>query len=357
MNLENHKFLNFLNLSLENEICSKFSDSLFNLYEASKLNIDSSLEEIYFINSKRICQKIRNEAINLLSSLEIKKIFESNSNPYNYANNFMNNELKLPPLISLTTISSRFNENILKTINSIIEQDCKIHSINLYISEDKFLLDKGISKNESLLKKIADKGINIYSTNNIGPYRKQIPILLQLSDSNAPPNTPIITIDDDIVYPKWIVRSLVENLECCEAVIAHRGREIVKNGNFLSPYNNFLIPKESKSILNLANGKNGIAYKFKFFPKNKEDLLFGPVIAPTADDIWCKWITAQKGIPTIILEPRAAFSTKYDFEESTSSNDESLFHSYNKSGTNDVAISKMESFFETNYNFCLKEVF
>ena len=357
MTLENHKFLHFLNKSIENEIDLNFSDSLFNLYEASKLKIDLSFDEIYKIHTKRICQKIKIESNKLLQNVKIKKIFESNKNPNNYAKSFSGNEFNLPPLISLTTISSRFNESILETLDSIIKQDCEFHSINLYISEDKFLLDEGISKDEPFLMEIANKGINIYSTINYGPYRKQIPILLQLSNSSAPPNTPIITIDDDVIYPNWIIKSFIENLESCESVICHRGREIKKDGNYLSQYKKFSVPKENKSFLNLATGKNGIAYKFKFFPKNKEDLFIGPIIAPTSDDIWCKWVTAQRGIPTLILEPNAAFKPKYDFKESTKSNDLSLFNSFNKLRSNDIAINNMESFFRMNYNFSLKEVF
>ena len=183
-------------------------------------------------------------------------------------------------------------------------------------------------------KFIANKGINIYSTPNLGPYRKMMPIILQLNKCLGYPNTPIITIDDDVIYPNYIIGKITNELIYSNSVVAHRGRKLIKNNNRIGLYKESSVPSNGKSFSHLGNGKNGIGYRLKYFPKKSEEMI-GPIIAPTADDIWSKWITSSKGIPTIILEPEAAYDSKLDFEESYNNDKRSLFNSYNKHGIND----------------------
>jgi hypothetical protein len=247
------------------------------------------------------------------------------------------------PIVSLTTISTRI-ERVAQTIESLVKQTLQPYSVNLYISETPYLLDKGIdSKNENL-QRIIDLGANVYMTSNIGPYRKQCPIVRQLKTACAAPGTLIVTADDDVFYPPEILERLAESARLEDAVVAHRGREIVFNKHRLAPYGNFGIPTSTNHHLNIATGKNGIAYRLKHFPDDPTEYV-GPYLAPTADDIWCKWVTGIQCIPTIILEPSAAYDPRLDFLESAPLDKNGLFHVFNAKGANDGAMLNMESFF------------
>lgn len=317
---------------------NKFSEALAEYlliekkYAASKA-ILSTVK--YSIN--RLLVKTEKQASNL--DLGIQALYETPNTPVNY----VYDEKSPKPLISLTAISTRI-ERVAITIRSIKKQTLQPHSINLYISQDSYLVDEGIQANCGHLKEIFSLGVNIYNVKNIGPYRKQYPIIEQLKSAGADPKTPIVTIDDDVIYPKEIIKSLVETMSEKNAIVAHRGREISVTENAIADYSEFPIPSQYSSLNNVGTGKNGIAYQLGFFPASKKNYI-GHILAPTADDIWCKWASTVYCVPTIILEPNAAYDASLDFEETAPEDKRGLFHNYNARGTNDIAINNMESYF------------
>lgn len=246
-------------------------------------------------------------------------------------------------VISMTTISGRLNR-VGRTVDCILRQTSPIHSINLYISDEPYLLDTGIPRNEPLLRELHEKGVNIYLVPNIGPYRKQHFVIKQLRAAAASEETILVTVDDDVLYPENSIGPLVEACHSQQCVVAHRGRKMLFEKDKLGPYRSFVPPTIKRSHANLATGRNGVAYKLRFFPKD-ESLFVGPALAPTADDLWCKWITAFYCIPTMITEPTAAFDPSKDYSDSDKNNKNSLFHSYNARGTNDTAMHALEIFF------------
>ena len=249
----------------------------------------------------------------------------------------------LSPVVSLTCISSRL-ERLPATLETLFAQDLKPHSVNLYISSEPHLLDKGIPKDHPVLKKVHAMGTNVYEVKNLGPFRKQYPVVAQLHSVNADPSTMIVTVDDDVLYPKDTLRNLATLCKRKQCVVAQRGREMLYADGKVAAYSSFRIPTASVSHMNLANGRNGIMYKLRFFPKN-HGLYVGPWLAPTADDLWCKWMTAYYCVPTILTEPKAAFDSNFDFEETDKGDKISLFHAFNARGTNDIAIESLEAYF------------
>lgn len=247
------------------------------------------------------------------------------------------------PIISLTAISSRI-DRVARTVDSIANQSLRPHSINLYISEDPYLLDKGIARDDANVRRIIDAGVNVYVTPNIGPYRKQYPLIQQLKKRGAALETLIVTIDDDVLYPPHVLEKLVEAARYADAVIAYRGRQMAYDKVTVASYRKFEVPQSATSHLNLATGKNGIAYRLKHFPTDPCEYI-GPELAPTADDIWCKWVTGIRCIPTMIIDPGSAYDAKFDFPESAPTDKNGLFHAFNKNGTNDESMRNMEAFF------------
>lgn len=331
-----------------------------NLPEAINLSVEvlkdknmQSLHKIIKPNLQRIIDKVDFE-INKFWK-EPLVVYQTERNPNTYLSDikYIKNR-NFPPLISLTTISGRL-ERLKKTIKSILEQGADIHSINLYISDTPYLLDKGIDKNSNELIEIYNMGVNIYCVPNTGPYRKQIPIVYQLKKLGADPLTPIITMDDDVIYPNNIVERLMA-IKNHDFVVSHRGRTILLNKDGISNYADFSVPTSHSNYLNLGTGKNGILYRLGFFPDSIRGY-FGPIIAPTADDLWCKWITACRCIPTEVLEPQAAFDSKLDFIESDPKDKNSLFHSFNSKGSNNYAIQSLENYFYYKFGHNLFSIY
>jgi len=299
----------------------------------------AKLLPIIDLNVERIVQKVKMDKT--FSHLKVEAVYENSQNPSTYSNGHY--AVKGVPLISLTAISTRL-DRVYKTIETLTKQTLNPHSINLYVSTDPYLIDEGVDSKNPALKKIADLGANIYIVDNIGPYRKQYPIIKQLKDANANPSTPFVTVDDDVLYPPTIIERLVKELDSTDSVVAHRGRAITFDNNQLQPYKNFSIPKREKNIFNMGTGRNGIIYRLGFFPTNYEDYM-GHVLAPTADDLWCKYVTTAYCVETAILEPRAATDPSLDFKETMPSDKRGLFHNYNAKGRNDIAMTALETFF------------
>lgn len=299
--------------------------------DAMRVAVDMSIQRILHTCALRAAA----------ATFPVEAVYENTKNPRKVASDGRRQPSDI--VISLTTISSRL-DHVGRTLECIAKQTIQPHSVNLYISEDPYLLDKGIDRRDDALRKIADLGVNIYMTPNIGPYRKQYPVVRQLRSAGASPHTIVMTIDDDVLYPSDVVERLANAAEYSNAVVAHRGRKIALSGDRLQPYASFGPPTEITDHLNLATGKNGIAYRLQHFPEDPAEYV-GPYLAPTADDIWCKWITGIRCVPTAIIEPRAAYDPKLDFPESAPSNKYGLFHAFNAKGTNDDAMLNMEAFF------------
>lgn len=308
----------------------------------------SGLHKSIELNLSRILGKVERDILNYW--IDPIPIYELSSNPNNYNNENAKNKL---PLISLTTISDRL-DRLKKTIQSIKEQTVNIHSINLYISETPYLLDNGISHDNPDLLEIHKMGVNIYSVPNSGPYRKQIPVIYQLKKIGASASTPFITIDDDVVYPNNIVERLMSG--DVNSVVSHRGRAMLLGKKSIEEYSTFGIPNKKPSHMNLGTGKNGILYRLGFFPRSIRGYM-GPIIAPTADDLWCKWVTALNCIPTEIIEPESAFKPELDFPESNPNDKNGLFHKFNAKGRNDIAIKNLENYYLTKFGYNIFSVY
>lgn len=291
-------------------------------------------------NERRLLAKARRAAAGMLRGQDPVALHEGPASPSTYR---AGDGVPDAPVVSLTSISGRL-DRLPRTLRSLVAQDLPAHSINLYLSPDPFLLDEGVPVDHPALGVIAALGVNVYHVANIGPYRKQIPVVRQLRAAGAGPRTPVVTVDDDVIYPPDTLRRLMQALDETEAVVADRGRRIALDGVALAPYARFDQPTDSPSLLSLGTGKNGIAYRLGHFPQRDEDFI-GPLLAPTADDLWCKWVTARYCVPTRILTPEAAFDASRDLEETDPQDKAGLFHRFNARGSNDDAMANLEAYF------------
>lgn len=98
-----------------------------------------------------------------------------------------------PVYVSMTTISIRI-DSIYKSVLILIQGRIVPTHIYLCISEEPFLLDKGITSiPDNLLSLVAAKYLTIVYTQNIGPHRKLLPVLKRYWGQDVF----IATVDDD----------------------------------------------------------------------------------------------------------------------------------------------------------------
>lgn len=165
-------------------------------------------------------------------------------------------------IVSLTSFPARINMVYL-TIKSILYQTYKPQKVVLWLANEQFP-NKESDLPESLLQ-LKNHGLEIRFCEDIRPHKKYFFTFRKY------PNNLVVTIDDDIFYPKNTLEKLHKlSQKNPDSIIANRVREIGFDNNNLKPYRSWKINKfynsEPSKIL-FPTGVGGVLYKTDFFLK------------------------------------------------------------------------------------------
>ncbi len=240
-------------------------------------------------------------------------------------------------IISLTTFSKRI-DTVHIVIQSLLKQTIKPDKIVLYLSLVEF-------PDKVLPKQLTDLQNEIFEIrfvpNNIKSYKKLIYALKEYPDAN------IITVDDDVIYPRNLVKSLLKaHKKHPYDICANRIREInIKDGE-IEPYYKWHLSerrklfghKISRKFSNLQIGVGGVLYPPKSLHPDviKEEIF--TKICEYQDDLWF-WAMAVHNGTNIS-------ATKFGCDISNvieSTQKYGLFSTINgaKNSPNDVAIQEI----------------
>ena len=190
-----------------------------------------------------------------------------------------------PVVISLTTISFRLPK-VHIVIRNILSQKTRPKHIVLWLNEHlKNDVPNSLKILEGDIFKIKFSPLDC-------PHLKLVESIKSFSD------LPIITCDDDIIYSKLWLSSLIETYkEVPNKVIAHKVRCIKYNesGDLLSYKKWNCSGSESKKSW-LPIGSEGVLYPPNLFSSliTNEDLFLK--LAPKADDLWFKAVALSENI-------------------------------------------------------------
>lgn len=187
-------------------------------------------------------------------------------------------------IVSLTSYGRRVESTVPYAIMSILNQTYAPNKIVLWL-DNSWNIDI-IPKS---LKDLMKYGVEIRFCEDIKSYKKLIPTLL------AYPKDIIITIDDDIIYSRNLIRDLIKgyqldgNIQCSVGIIP----QIIKPNQF-GPYNDWIEKNETYTGDYLVPiGAGGILYppnSLSLDVLNKEEF---SELAPNADDLWF-WVMAKR---------------------------------------------------------------
>lgn len=208
-------------------------------------------------------------------------------------------------VVSLTTFGKRIHDAYL-TIESIMQQSLRPDRIVLCISAEDF----SESTLPETLKLQQKRGLEIlFCERDLGPYTKYHYTLQQYPDSL------IITVDDDFLYPIDTVDLLYKSfLKLPNTIHCHRGHRITlsENGE-IRPYKqwDWSNSNNQASKLIFPTGVGGVLY----FPGCFDDEIFNEAafleLAPGADDVWLKAMSLKKGTPCRIVPDSRDFMTNF----------------------------------------------
>ncbi|MES2812683.1 MAG: hypothetical protein V4670_09455 [Bacteroidota bacterium] len=186
-------------------------------------------------------------------------------------------------IVSLTSFPARINIVHL-SVKSILNQTYKPKKVVLWLSAEQFPnQEKELPKSILELKKC---GLEIEFCEDIKPHTKYLYAFKKY------PKDLIVTIDDDIFYPRDVLEKLFvlshKNPSC---IIANRVREISFEENRFKPYRDWKInqvynSEPSKKLI--PTGVGGVLYRPSFFSESLFDIENIKKICLNADDIWLR---------------------------------------------------------------------
>ncbi|MDR2685767.1 MAG: hypothetical protein LBB23_03295 [Rickettsiales bacterium] len=198
-------------------------------------------------------------------------------------------------IVSLTSFPAAIPFAV-NAIKSIMNQSVLPDKIVLYLTAEQFPDKKLPAELLNLVESSSLFEIRFYSE-NIRSYTKLIPALKDFPDDI------IITIDDDINYPRDLIKKLLRaHKKYPNAIVAHRVRRVRwdADGNLL-PYKKwgrymrlrYYLWSCRPRLCNLLTGVGGVLYPPHSLPPEASDAGTFMKLAPTTDDIWF-WLMAAK---------------------------------------------------------------
>lgn len=214
-----------------------------------------------------------------------------------------------PVYVSLTTIQNRLADTV-ETISSILHGSLQPTEVFLFVSENPYLLDKGVTR-EQIVSSGLHRLIQLYPfsiifTENIGPHRKLLPLLQKKWNEDCV----IITLDDHSLYPHDTIESILTYYIASNkaSVVALRARRIGLCADAHPSWRMAPYPKRGywpianigrEEMLMLPTGAGGVLYRPKFF---NEKLIFDKKlrnITSSGDDLMFRLGTLSKGIKVV----------------------------------------------------------
>jgi len=131
------------------------------------------------------------------------------------------------PALSLTTHGYRL-ELVFYAIESIGLGSRKPSRITVWLDK------KGYFNPPETLRRLKSRGLEIHCSEDFGPNTKYYPYIVREHELH----TPLVTADDDILYPRDWLQQLIEAYEANPSAIhCHRVRRMRLNNKRLMPYN------------------------------------------------------------------------------------------------------------------------
>lgn len=202
-----------------------------------------------------------------------------------------------PVVVSLTTHGKRI-DTVYLSIESLLQQTLCPNHLVLYIGEEEF---QAIDQLPSVLQEQTERGLTIRFVRDQRSYTKLLPALRDYPDAC------IITVDDDLLYPDYLVEQLVKAHQsqpdaiCCRTALTLS----FTPDHQLRPFSTFSyeIPSYEDSISSryLPEGFNGVLYPPHSLPEEVFNEAAFMSLSPTADDLWFKAMSLLSDTPILRL--------------------------------------------------------
>jgi hypothetical protein len=191
------------------------------------------------------------------------------------------------PVVSLTSYSRRVLFVHL-AIESIGRGTLRPSRLILWLDEEGPL-----AKPPRSLRRLERRGLEIKSTDDFGPHKKYFPYV----EGEAQHSVPLVTADDDLLYPRdWLATLVAAYRPEERVVVAHRVHRIAVLRDDIAPYVTWGRATSGRpSARHFATGGSGLVLPPAVLDHLRELGRQFEGRAPTADDVWLNFAILHSG--------------------------------------------------------------
>ena len=199
------------------------------------------------------------------------------------------------PIVSLTTYSKRIH-TVYFAIESIAAGRKRASRLILWLDDEQLL-----SNLPDSVKRLQDRGLEVRQSANYGPHTKYYPYLLSTSAFHSP----LVTADDDTIYPSDWLEGLQQACAAHPEVIAcYRAHEMRFSADGFRPYAAWGRCRSNlPSFHHFLTGVSGCIYPPHFVEKLKAAGTGFQTVCPKADDVWLHACALRFGFKIRQIQP------------------------------------------------------
>ena len=231
-----------------------------------------------------------------------------------------------PVVVNLTSFGLRI-ASAFGTIESIGAGSARPRRLILWLEDHDAIADPPPE-----LRRLMRRGLEVLPCEDHGPHKKQYPYVTAYPEARDP----LVTADDDVLYPRWWLAELVAAYRTRPADIATFLAFSItfdEEGG-IAPYATW--PRRhttDSSFVAIARGTSGVVYPPAFLDAMRSEGERFREAAPRGNDIWVSAVAARAGIRTWQIRPEPLVFTQVPGTQ----HDDSLWR-YNRDGGYDVRI-------------------
>jgi hypothetical protein len=179
--------------------------------------------------------------------------------------------------------------------------------------------EEAYSRPSLQLKRLMERGVELRRCDNFGPHTKYYPYLL----STEAFHLPLVTADDDQLYPRWWLEGLLHAFEeHPKCVSCYRAHCVEMDNNVMASYESWRPCRTtSASFLHFATGVSGVIYPPSFLQHLKAAGAGFLSLCPKADDAWLHVQSLRAG-----MQVRQVYDRPLRFPAIPGSQASGLFH-------------------------------
>lgn len=182
------------------------------------------------------------------------------------------------PVVSLTTYGQR-SQMVHFAIESIARGSMRPSRLILWIDEENLFHNL-----PAAIRRLQKRGLEVKRCKNYGPHKKYYPYL----ESQEAFDLPLVTADDDVLYPRSWLNKLVEaHQEYPKRVNCYRARVIDLDKGRIRKYIDLRhCDSTDSSFRHIAVGRSGVIYPPSFLAVLKRAGTDFEDCCPKGDDLW-----------------------------------------------------------------------